>query len=144
MSLVEELPRARTAAELQPLLDSIPYARFLGLTVQQDGSDLICKLGFSEEIIGNRAVRFVHGGVLGAFLELSAMCQLLTRAQTVRVPKIINITVEYLRPAIAADLFARATVTRHGRRVANVSVVAYQHDVSKPVATASTHFLLAV
>lgn len=143
MSLVDDLPQARSATELQALLDTIPYARLIGYSVLQDGGDLIGKLSFTDEVLGNARMRFVHGGVLGAFMELTAMSQLLTRASTVRVPKIINITVEYLRPAVAADLFARATVTRHGRRVANVSVVAYQHDASRPVATATTHFLLA-
>lgn len=144
MSLADDLPQARSAAELQALLDTIPYARTIGYGVQQDGGDLIGTLRFGDEILGNPRMRFVHGGVLGAFMELAAMSQLLMRAETVRVPKIINITIEYLRPAIAADLYARATVTRHGRRVANVSVVAYQHDRTRPVATANTHFLLAV
>ena len=58
------------------------------------------------------------------------------------VPKTINITVDYLRSARVIDTHARATITKHGRRVANVQVRAWQADESKPVAAAHAHFLL--
>lgn len=144
MSVTEALSRARSVEAMQAVLATIPYARFLGFTVLQDGSNVIGRMEFAEQRMGNTSVRALHGGTLGALMELTAMCQLLTMAEIVRVPKTVNITVEYLRSAQAVDTFARATVTRHGRRVANVQVVAYQDDPAKPVAAANAHFLLAV
>lgn len=144
MSVTEALSRARSVEQMQAVLATIPYARFLGFSVLQDGSNVIGRMAFDERRMGNTRVRALHGGTLGALMELTAMCQLLTMAQIVRVPKTVNITVEYLRSAQAVDTFARATVTRHGRRVANVQVVAYQDDPAKPVAAANAHFLLAV
>jgi uncharacterized protein (TIGR00369 family) len=143
VSVSEELGRARSVEAMQKVLASIPYARFLGFSVIQDGSNVIGRMAFAEGRMGNTRVRALHGGTLGALMELTAMCQLLTMAEIARVPKTVNITVEYLRSAQAADTFARATVTRHGRRVANVQVVAYQDDPAKPVAAANVHFLLA-
>ena len=58
------------------------------------------------------------------------------------LPKPINLTIAYLRSAGPHDTFAEATVTKHGRRVANVQAVAWQRDRSKPVASAQGHFLL--
>ena len=58
------------------------------------------------------------------------------------MPKTINITVDYLRSARLVDTHARAMITKHGRRVANVQVRAWQGDESKPIAAAHAHFLL--
>lgn len=134
----------RSIEDLDPLLRKIPYAQFMGFSVQRDGSDAVVRMPFRDNLVGNAALRAVHGGALGALMEFAAICQLMTVADSAIVPKTVNITVEYLRGAQPVDTFARATVTRHGRRVANVRVLAYQDDVSKPVAAANAHFLLAV
>ena len=143
MSESNQSVRVGSVEAMQKVLATIPYARFLGFSVLQDGSSVIGRMAFAESRMGNVRVRALHGGTLGAFMELTAVCQLMTMAQIARVPKTVNITVEYLRSAQPADTFARATVTRHGRRVANVQVVAYQDDPAKPVAAANLHFLLA-
>lgn len=143
MKLDESFSVPRSIEDLQPILQSIPYARFLGFSVQRDGSDAIVRMPFRDDLVGNASLRAVHGGALGALLEFAAVCQLMTVAEVTVVPKTVNITVEYLRTAGPTDTFARATVTRHGRRIANVRVLAYQADASKPVAAANAHFLLA-
>jgi uncharacterized protein (TIGR00369 family) len=142
-TLTDDLQRARSIEELQPLVAAIPYARFLGFSIQRDGTDVIGRMDFAEQRLGNVRIGAVHGGAIGALLELTAICKLLSIAETARVPKTVNITVEYLRSAQAVDTFARATVTRQGRRVANVRVLAYQDDAARPVAAANAHFLLA-
>jgi len=144
VSVTVKLPNARSIEEMQTIIATIPYARFLGFSVMRDGINVIGRMDFDDRRLGNTVVRALHGGTLGALMELTAMCQLLTLAEIVRVPKTVNITVEYLRSAQAVDTFARATVTRHGRRVANVQVVSYQDDPTRPVAAANAHFLLAV
>jgi acyl-CoA thioesterase FadM len=53
------------------------------------------------------------------------------------VPKIVNITVDYLRSARPVDVIACAKVTKQGRRMVNVYAEAWQDDRSKPVASAS-------
>jgi acyl-coenzyme A thioesterase PaaI-like protein len=75
-------------------------------------------------------------------MESTAIFKLLWQGETTGVPKTINITVEYLRGARPEDVFARAEFTRHGRRVANVRVFAYQDDPERPAAVATAHFLL--
>lgn len=144
MSLAEQLTASRSIEEMQAVIATIPYARFLGFSVIRDGINVIGRMDFSPKRLGNTRIQALHGGTLGALMELTAVCQLLTLTEIVRVPKTVNIRVEYLRSAQAVDTFSRATVTRHGRRVANVQVVAYQDDVARPVAAANAHFLLAI
>jgi uncharacterized protein (TIGR00369 family) len=134
----------RSVEDLQPLLARIPYARTLGFSIQRDGSDLIGRMAYHDELLGNVRIGALHGGTLGALMEFTALCKLMTLVEQPRVPKTINITVEYLRSAQRSDTFARATVTRHGRRIANVRIVAYQDEPQRPVAAATAHFLLTV
>ena len=84
----------------------------------------------------------VHGGVIGAFLELTAMLRLIDESGTDRVPKPINFTIDYLRSAGPTTTRARADIFKLGRRIAVVHVVAWQDDASRPVASGNGKFLL--
>ena len=44
------------------------------------------------------------------------------------VPRIVNVSIDYLRPCRAEDTFARGSIIRQGRTVANVRVTAWQDD----------------
>ena len=57
-------------------------------------------------------------------------------------PKPINLTIDYLRPAVKGPLTVRATVTRKGKRMASVRTVSWQDDDSRPVAEGLHHFLV--
>jgi acyl-coenzyme A thioesterase PaaI-like protein len=85
----------------------------------------------------------LHGGTVGALLESAAILKLLWEGSSGTVPKTVTITLDYLRSARATeDTFARATITKHGRRVASVQVLAWQREEGKPIAAAHAHFLL--
>jgi acyl-coenzyme A thioesterase PaaI-like protein len=75
-------------------------------------------------------------------LEMAAIFHLLWEMDTDTVPKIVNITVDYLRSARPLDVIASAKVTKQGRRMVNVFIEAWQDDRAKPVATANAHFLV--
>jgi acyl-coenzyme A thioesterase PaaI-like protein len=142
MTLVERLAEAKRSGDCQALLDIIPYSRFLGLQGRASGDELITTMKFSEHLIGNPALPALHGGTLGALLESAAIFELLWRAETIVLPKTITLTVDYLRSGGPQDTHARSIVTRHGRRVANVRVEAWQADRGTPVATAHAIFLV--
>lgn len=125
------------------ILAAIPYARFLGVGVERGVDGLLeCVLPFRDEIIGNARLPAVHGGVLGAFLELTALLRLIDESGTDRVPKPITFSVDYLRSAGPATTRARAEIFKLGRRIANVHVVAWQDDRSRPVVSGIGKFLL--
>jgi uncharacterized protein (TIGR00369 family) len=132
----------RETGDFGPLQETIPYVRFMGITAEVIGEDVIGRMRYSDHLVGNASVPALHGGTLGALMESTAIFKLLWQGETTAVPKTINITVEYLRSARAADVLARAEFTRRGRRVANVRVFAWQDDPERPVAVATAHFLL--
>ena len=142
MSILEQLIEAKANKDYAAMFEAIPYARLLGLAPQVDGDGLITVMKFGEHTIGNAALPAIHGGAIGALLESAAIFELLYRAETIVLPKTITITVDYLRSAGAHDTYARGTITRHGRRVANVRVDAWQTDRAQPVATAHAIFLV--
>ena len=139
-----DAPRLRSAAELRVLMKHIPYCQFLGITVE-DGADggIVSRLRFGPQIVGNAALPAIHGGAIGAFLETAAIAEVLRSVQGDTLPKPVDLTIAYLRSARAVDTLARTIVTKHGRRVVNVRVEAWQDDPARPVATAQGHFLVA-
>jgi uncharacterized protein (TIGR00369 family) len=130
--------------DLAALVAAIPCARFLNLSTERadDGSPRI-RMDFAPHLVGNALLPALHGGALGAMLESTAMFALLVEGESPALPRIINITVEYLRTARTVTTYARAEVTRQGRRVATVRTFAWQDDPARPVAAANAHFLVA-
>ena len=131
------------AERLAALLDAIPYIRFLGMRAELAGDEMTAILPFAERLVGNASVPALHGGVVGAFMEMTALAQLAIAEPSMRQPKAIDVTIEYLRPAKRFTTFARADVRKSGRRVANVHVEAWQEERSAPVAFLRGNFLLS-
>jgi uncharacterized protein (TIGR00369 family) len=127
---------------VEAFLQRVPYVRFLGMRVELAGDEMTAVLPFADHLIGNPMLPALHGGVIGAFLEMTALAQLALAQPGQRVPKTIDVTVEYLRSAGPKDTYARAILRKVGRRVANVQVEAWQDSRAKPVAGMTGHFLL--
>jgi len=144
VGFLTELRSRGTPADYHELVERTPYARLLGLSIESIDAHgrLLTRLRFDQTIVGNPNLPAIHGGVIGAFLEMAAIFQLVREGEGDRLPKPINFTVEYLRSAGPRDAFAQATITKHGRRVANVHVHAWQDDPERLVAAAHGHFLM--
>ncbi len=123
-------------------LAAIPYARFLDVRLEEDAEGLVCVLPFREDLVGNAALPAVHGGVVGAFLELTALVAAIDLADSERVPKPITFSVDFLRSVGPRDTRGRAEIVKQGRRIANVRVLAWQQDPGRPVAAGIGNFLL--
>lgn len=137
------LRQVRLTGEYHLLAEAIPYTRFLGIGVENTTGEVLCRMRYAPMLIGNSSILALHGGTLGALLESAAIFELLLRTQTDRVPKIISITVDFLRSGRPQDTLAKATITRLGRRVANLQVQAWQEDRGKPIASANALFLVS-
>ncbi|MEI6201092.1 MAG: PaaI family thioesterase [Enhydrobacter sp.] len=140
--LMKRLAEARKKGEVGLLADAIPYARWMQIAPEDGTGELLTRMRFHGELIGNTFLPAIHGGTLGAMLEMAAIFHLLWVTETTTVPKIVNITVDYLRSAGPRDVIAAAKVTKQGRRMVNVFAEAWQDDRSRPVASASAHFLV--
>ena len=124
------------------VLDSLPYARFLGLKTQLNGEDLTVVMPFADHLIGNPMLPALHGGATAALLEMTAVAQVSLSYPRLRLPRPINVTVAYLRSGKPIDVFAQARINKAGRRVAYVVAEAWQEGRDQPIATLNAHFLL--
>ncbi|MEX0839215.1 MAG: PaaI family thioesterase [Parvibaculum sp.] len=136
------MSKEKEAPDIDVMMQAIPYARFLGITIDQRGNEVTTVLHFSPQLIGNPVLPALHGGVIGAFLETTAIAQLIFEAGEGALPKPIGITIDYLRSGRPVDTYGRAEITKQGRRVATVRAEAWQDDRARPIAVAHGHFLL--
>jgi len=155
---VIQVKRRRDLA-LSVIVNQVPYIDFLGVSFDRHGNQLTSTMAFHDDLIGNPMLPALHGGATAAFLEVTAIIGLawtslwgeiegesldIEAVQTgvLALPKTIDFTVDYLRPGLPRDAYARARVNRSGRRYASVHVEAWQDNRDRLFAQASGHFLM--
>ncbi|MBE1284987.1 MAG: PaaI family thioesterase [Rhodobacteraceae bacterium] len=155
-----QVVKQRRDAALNALVEAVPYIRFLDITFDRRGDELTAQLNFDDKLIGNPFLPAIHGGVTAAFLEVTSIITLswsflwpdiesgaidpeeMAKGDLPRLPKTIDFTVDYLRSGLPRDAYARATISRSGRRYASVHVEAWQDHKHKLFAQATGHFLM--
>ena len=155
-----QVVKERRDKALRALVAGVPYSQFLGIEFERRGDELTAVLNFTEGLIGNPFLPAIHGGVTAAFLEVTSIITLswtflwediesgaidvaeLEEGNLPRLPKTIDFTVDYLRSGLPRDAYARATVSRAGRRYASVRVETWQDNRDKLFAQATGHFLM--
>jgi acyl-coenzyme A thioesterase PaaI-like protein len=155
-----QMVNQRRDAALAALVQGVPYIQFLGIEFDRHGDELTGILRFDEKLIGNPFLPALHGGVTAAFMEVTSIITLsmaylwedidsgaidpkqMPHENMPKLPKTIDFTIDYLRPGLSRDAYARATVARAGRRYASVQAKAWQDNRDKPFAQASGHFLM--
>ncbi|WP_170752311.1 PaaI family thioesterase [Ruegeria lacuscaerulensis] len=155
-----QVVKHRRDAALNAIVDGVPFIRFLNIAFDRRGDELTGVLNFDEKLIGNPLLPALHGGVTAAFLEVTAVITLsweyflpsiesgeldadaIVKDESIRFPKTVDFTVDYLRSGLPRDAYARAFVSRSGRRYASVRVEAWQDNHARPYAQASGHFLM--
>ena len=142
MSILELVRKARAEGDFSLLGAGIPYMKALDMHVHETNGCLTVELRAGSLHIGNPWLPALHGGVIGGVLETVAIVQLAHDQDGDSLPKPINVTIDYLRSGRIETTWARAQVTKHGRRVANVQASCWQGDPNKPIATLVGHFLL--
>jgi len=132
----------RASGEHSELVNAIPYAQLIGVEFDHRQPTSSFKLPQRASNIGNPILPAIHGGVLGGFMELSSALHLMVSQSALKLPKIIDFSLDYLRAGQNKDTYAICDVTRQGGRVANVEVHAWQDSRDEPIALARGHFLL--
>lgn len=136
------IAEVRQSGDFNTVCSNIPYARKIGMECQKEGSTALFLLPANDANIGNPVLPAIHGGVVGGFMEMSAAIHLMLFMDEPRTPKIIDFSLDYLRSCKLENTYAQCDVTRQGKRVANVSITAWQSNKEKPVAIARGHFKL--
>lgn len=124
------------------LLKYIPYAQYIGVTVENSADELVFKLEKRANNLGNPILPAIHGGVIGGFMELAGALHLMFIQTAPTFPRIINFSLDYVRAGQFKESYASCTVTRQGNRIANVEIRAWQDSPDKPIALGRAHFLL--
>lgn len=152
--------QVRRDGALKAIVEGVPFMRFLGVTFDRRGDELTGVLNYDDDLIGNPFLQALHGGVTAAFLETTAVValgwahyfpafesgdldpQVVAEGKLLKMPKTIDFTVDYLRSGMPRDAYARARISRAGRRYASVHVEAWQDHHEKLYAQATGHFLM--
>ncbi|WP_386625431.1 PaaI family thioesterase [Sulfitobacter geojensis] len=155
-----QVVKQRRDGVLRALVEGVPYIRFLGVTFERRGDELTAIMPFKDALIGNPMLPALHGGATAAFLEVTAIISLswgmiwedmesgalavedLDHIKLPRLPKTIDFTVDYLRSGLPRDAYARARITRAGRRYASVHVEGWQDNRARLFAQATGHFVM--
>ena len=155
-----QVVKKRRDAALRALVAGVPYIDFLGIDFDRRGDELTAVMTFDDKLIGDPRLPALHGGATSAFLEVTAIIELswsilweemesgrldpatLDPQNLPRLPRTIDFTVDYLRSGLPRDAYARARITRSGRRYASVQAEAWQDNRTRPFAQAIGHFLM--
>jgi uncharacterized protein (TIGR00369 family) len=132
----------------------IPFCKTLGLKLRIVDGRVQVAFARQDFMLGNTKLKVLHGGVTAAVLDsIAGVAILLKLAETDPKPDLetqlrefgrlstIDLRVDYLEPASAEAFVATATVTRLGKRVANVQM-ALHDDAGRCVATGAAAFSL--
>ena len=142
MNLADLLAQAPNPTSLASWLKKVPYAAYLGIRAEVRGDDILFILPGDRKLVGNPNPTAIHGGVIGAFMEQAGTFHLLAKMDKPVLPKIIDFSLDYLRPARLHDTYARCELNRQGRFIANVSITAWQQRETEANAIARAHFLI--
>jgi len=143
LAIQSSLRKARAESSPQQILDLIPYGSFIGAEAKIDNDAVLYWLDRRPSNIGNPSLPAIHGGVIGGFLELSAAIEILYTLDVELIPKVVDFSLDYLRPGRYKTIYANCTVLRQGKKLVNVTATAWQDSPDTPIATARCHFLIA-
>lgn len=124
-------------------IETSPYAQTMGFEAQRDADGLlVIAMPYGDGVRGRPG--FVHGGALAGLLETVAYATLSEALGEDDRPQMkpVNLTATYMRGAVEATTYARATIERLGKRIVNIEAVAWQGDPDKPVAMAQINVML--
>ena len=141
--MIEKLRQLKATGRFSEVNTLIPYTQFVGLEVIEIGGEVFSVMRQRDSNIGNPRIPAIHGGVVGAALEHAAIVELLYAADLNEMPRIINITIDFLRPVLNEDLWLKASIVRRGRRIANLRCEGWQASRTKLVAASHANFKLA-
>lgn len=106
-----------------------PFHAQLGVKVDVIEPELVrLFIPFKPELIGHAKRAMIHGGVISSLVDICAGFAVWTRCKPEDHVSTITMSVDYLRPAPAGDVYAEARVRLVGNRVGNARVEVWIGD----------------
>src|SRR6476646_10854673 len=129
----QKLARARSA------FAAVRYAKFLGLELGEiSRGEASIHLEVRDELKQNQGV--VHGGAIASLIDTASAFAVLTQIDLDERVTTTDLTIHYLRPAIAGRIVATARIVRGGRRLFVLSVDVHD-NADALIATAVTTYI---
>lgn len=105
---------------------NFPFHELLGIKLDAVQDDCVrLRVPYNEKLLGHVQSRMIHGGVISSLIDISGGFAVWTKCAPEDTLVTITLSVDYLRPAMACDLIAEATVRLQGNRVGNAHVVVW-------------------
>jgi acyl-CoA thioesterase len=124
---------------IERALDSVPFARLLGLQVELvESGRAIMSLPIREDHKQNHGV--VHGGAIASLIDSAMAFAIIPILAENEHTTTVDLTIHYLRPLTEGNATATARVVRAGRRVIAVSAEVTDQN-ERLVATAVSTYL---
>ena len=104
-------------AELDALVRAAPFHRWLGVTLQRlEAGEIAIALPWREEFVSEPTIRYTHGGILAALIDLAADYAI--AAKIGRGVPTVDMRVDYHKAALPGPLVAKASVIKLGGTLA--------------------------
>jgi uncharacterized protein (TIGR00369 family) len=128
---------------LKPQRLHSPQALALGIELVSLEPQVVLKIPYREDLIGDPETGVIAGGVVTTLLDTTcgwATAVALTELTTIAT---LDLRIDYMRPAEPGKaIFATADCYKLTRSVAFLRALAYDDDPSDPVAAAQAAFML--
>jgi uncharacterized protein (TIGR00369 family) len=132
-----------TPSPLMSRLALSPQSRALGLELVATEPDVILKIPYREDLVGEPDTGVIAGGVVTTLLDLACGWGVALALKEPTSIATLDLRIDYMRPAEPGrDLLATAHCYKLTRSVAFVRAVAYDADPQDPVAAAQAAFML--
>ena len=112
---------------LDGMVRDAPFHRWLGVTLKAlsaQGVEIL--LPWREEFVSDPNVRYTHGGILAALIDLAGDYAI--AAQLGRGVPTIDMHIDYHRTALPGPLVARANIIKIGSTVATAEARVFDKD----------------
>lgn len=136
--MTEAKVSAAQLKRLEKALDSVPYAKLLGLELESVGSGTATlALNVRAELTQNQGI--VHGGAVASLIDTATAFAILTVLAPKERVTTVDLTISYVRPVSSGRFRAVAKVVRAGRRLFVVSAEVFDEDGTLASTALSTY-----
>jgi len=137
------MPADPPSPTLTSRLSLSPQSRALGLQLVATEPDVILKIPYREDLVGEPDTGVIAGGVVTTLLDLACGWATALALDQPTSFATLDLRIDYMRPAQPGrDLLATAHCYKLTRSVAFLRAVAYDADPTDPVAAAQAAFML--
>ncbi len=138
--------KARQTLIAKQFIEAIPHARELGMKVTAigDGQATIT-MGYDARLIGDPETGVIHGGAVSALMDTCGGAAVMAHPNGPLGTATIDLRIDYMRSAKPGDTITATAECYHiTRSVAFVRATATDGDTTRPVATATGAFTVAL